>query len=131
MGERQRKSTTLINRVKIRFYEQALTHGHKAVGKAGQQCHPLSPCTSPYSPLSTPQYTTKPALVQARPGDINIGLRFPVPNEQAAECTCLVEGLLERADAMAPTLGSTTCFIPVTNDAAPQKPQQRPHLAGK
>ena len=50
VGERQRKSTTLIHREKKRFYEQALTHGHKAVWKAGEQCPPFSPCTSPYAP---------------------------------------------------------------------------------
>ena len=42
-------------------------------------------------PPDTTTHTQKLALVQARSEDITIGLRHPVPNEQAADCTRLVE----------------------------------------
>ena len=91
-GERRRKSVACIHRETIQLYEQALTHGHKAVWEAGEQRHPFPPCPSPYAP---PRHhntlTHQLALVQARPEDINIGLRHPVPNEQAAKCTGSVE----------------------------------------
>ena len=87
-GGRQRKSITLIHRETIQLYEQTLTHGHKSVWEAGEQRDPFSPQTSPYAPPRIPQYTTqKKALVHVRPEDINIGLRHPVPGEQAAHYT--------------------------------------------
>ena len=90
--ERQRKSITCIHREIIKLYEQALTHGHRAVWEAREQRHPFPPCTSPYAPPRHPNtLTQKLALVQARHEDINIGLRHPVPNEQAKDCTGSVE----------------------------------------
>ena len=91
-GECQRKSITCIHRETIQLYEQALTHRHEAVWEAGEQRHPFPPCTSPYAP---PRHHNTPtqnlALLQARPENINIGLRHPVPNQQAADCTGSVE----------------------------------------
>ena len=92
-GKRQSKSITCIHREKIQLNEQTLPYQDKPVWEAGEQRHPLPTYTSPYPP--PPRHHNTPiqklALVQARPEDINIGLRRPVPNEQAADCTDSVE----------------------------------------
>ena len=89
VGERQGKPVTCIHREKIQLNERTLPHQHKPVGEAEAQHHRLPPCTCPYAPPPTLHNTPKMklTLVPARPAVINIGLRHPVPIQQAADCT--------------------------------------------